>query len=175
MKKNNKKAAEIAVETTENIQVVENPVETPITEIVAEPAEEAQTSLLAVVENSDITVNADTIIRVASSLNLCTAYVRKDNVTHVLFTGNRQETEEYLAAKVAETGAQTQWLAYPVIGKRRTTEQAVKDLDTVGFFKIRKDLVDKALSILNVPITALCIIPHGPFALVERAQASSLN
>lgn len=175
-KKNNKVNAEsTAIVNAANEVPAETAVVAPA-EAVA-PVDEVKApdaaSILSIVEDSSIPVTADMELRVAQSLNLCTVYVRKDNVTHVLFTGTPEATQNYLDTKVAETGATVTKMEYPVVGKRRTLAQAVEAMKVDGFFKVRKDLLDRALELANLQAAECTLIPHGPFVLVEQNLVSS--
>lgn len=114
----------------------------------------------------------ETKLIIAHSRRRYTVYTQTEEVVNeILFSGSYAKAESVVAEFLKTNNLPVERLNYPVVGRRRTTEEAVKDFTKTGLLKIRKDLLSSALESANICPDECAIIYHGPFAYVEKMAA----
>ena len=108
-------------------------------------------------------------IVIVHSKGIYTTYSQSgEQIVEILYSGNIHKAEEIGLASAVKYQVNLQLLDYPVIGRRRTLEDAVKSFESERYVKIRKDLLQRALLLLNRPQNTLSVIYHGPFAYIRE-------
>ena len=109
-------------------------------------------------------------VLVASSRGNYTVYTQRGELfgeetyqgnSHSAMEQKRKETSKRYSTK-------SQMMPYEVLGKRRTIADAVANFAEDKYFKIRKDLLPRALNIIGVPEDSVAVVYNGPFAYVRE-------
>lgn len=106
---------------------------------------------------------------VAHSRGKYTVYIENGTkVEGIIYEGKCVPAEAKAAEVAQEQDLHIKHMNYPIVGKRRTSEDATKDFNKYKAMKIRKDLLTKALETLGLTTDTVVIFNHGPFSYVRK-------